>query len=261
MTAKTEEFLNLLLWSADMLTHPTFRNLTDSYESWAYRNGLLRQVSRLQREQLLERDPKSLRDDRVYRLTARGRLQALGGRDPQAQWSRRWDGRWRLVLFDIPTVQNSQRTSLRRYLRGNGFGCLQHSVWITPDSVEKERTILTGGKIEVKSLILLEARPCAGESDTEIVAGAWNFKSINGRYSRYLKILEEHPQGAPRSEAAARALLRWAALEHEAWREAVSHDPLLPETVLPSDYLGQRAWRRRVEVLQDAGRQIRTFSL
>ena len=31
-----------------MLVRPTFRNLTDSYESWAYRNGLLRQVSMLE---------------------------------------------------------------------------------------------------------------------------------------------------------------------------------------------------------------------
>jgi phenylacetic acid degradation operon negative regulatory protein len=259
MTAKTEEFLNLLLWSADLLMRPTFRNLTDSYESWAYRNGLLRQVCRLQREHLLERDPNSL-NDRVYRLSERGRLQALGGRDPQVQWSRRWDGRWRMVLFDIPTLQNTQRARLRRYLRSHGFGCLQHSVWITPDPLEAERTLLTGGKIEVKSLILLETRPCAGESDTEIVAGAWNFKSINGRYARHLRILEEHPEGALRNEAAARALLRWASCEHEAWREAVTHDPLLPETILPSDYLGQRAWRRRVEVLQNAGRRVRTFT-
>src|SRR5690348_16092378 len=56
MRAKTEEFLNLLLWSADLLARPTFRNLTDSYEGWAYRNGLLRQAAKLERQHLLERD-------------------------------------------------------------------------------------------------------------------------------------------------------------------------------------------------------------
>jgi hypothetical protein len=49
----------------------------------------------------------------------------------------------------------------------------------------------------------------------------------------------------------------------------VTHDPLpacalhadrLPGRILPSDYLGQPAWRRRVEVLRDAGRQLRTFN-
>ena len=177
MQPKTGEFLNLLLWSADLLTRPTFRNLTDSYESWAYRNGLLRQVATLEQQQFLERDASSP-DDRLYRLSAQGRLHVLGGRDPEERWARPWDGQWRLVLFDVPTGQNSQR---------------------------------------------------------------------------------ERPGGALRNDAASKALLRWAAAERHAWLEAVTNDPLLPGRILPSDYLGQPAWRRRVEVLRDASRQLRTF--
>jgi len=66
--------------------------------------------------------------------------------------------------------------------------------------------------------------------------------------------------GALRNDAAAKALLRWAAAEREAWLDAVTNDPLLPGRILPSDYLGQPAWRRRAEVLRDAGRQLRTFN-
>ena len=60
-------------------------------------------------------------------------------------------------------------------------------------------------------------------------------------------------------------MLRWAAAEREAWLEAVTNDPLLPGRLLPSDYLRQPALvavrkdRRRVEVLRDASRQLRTF--
>jgi phenylacetic acid degradation operon negative regulatory protein len=237
---------------------PTFRNLTDSFESWTYRNGLLRQTSILEQQKMLERD-HAAPDDRVYRLTWQGRLHALGGRDPQARWAREWDGRWRLVLFDVPMAQNSHRTRLRRYLRDKSFGYLQNSVWITPDPLEEERRILGGGKINVESLLLLEARPCAGESDAEIVAGAWDFERINRRYARHLKILGGRPRETLRNETAAMSLLRWAAAEREAWLDAVTCDPLLPERILPSDYLGQWAWRRRVEVLRDAGRQLRTF--
>jgi DNA-binding transcriptional regulator PaaX len=50
---------------------------------------------------------------------------------------------------------------LCRYLRDNGFGYLQNSVWISPDPVTAEREVLGGGKINVESLILLDARPCA----------------------------------------------------------------------------------------------------
>jgi hypothetical protein len=47
VNAKTEEFLNLFLWSAEQLMRATFRNLTDSYEAWAYRHGLLKQIHRI----------------------------------------------------------------------------------------------------------------------------------------------------------------------------------------------------------------------
>jgi phenylacetic acid degradation operon negative regulatory protein len=258
MKPKTEEFLNFLLWSAEVLARPTFRNLTDSYESWAYRNGLLRQVATLEELHLVERNPAAP-DDRIYRLTWQGRLHALGGRDPQVQWSRKWDGRWRLVIFDIPLAQNAHRTRLRRWLRDKGFGCLQGSVWITPNSVEEERQILAGGNVDVRTLILLDARPCAGERDAEIVGGAWDFNRINSLYAHHLKVLTERPSEALRSDTAARALLRWAAAERQAWLDAVASDPLLPERILPPDYLGQQAWKRRVDVLREAGRALRTF--
>ena len=94
----------------------------------------------------------------------------------------------------------------------------------------------------------------------EIVAGAWDFERINRRYARHLKVLAERPGGALRNDAAAKALLRWAAAERQTWLDAVTNDPLLPARILPSDYLGQQAWRRRVEVLRDASRQLRTFN-
>jgi hypothetical protein len=52
LKAKTEELLYVLLWSAEQLTRPSFRNLTDSYESWAYRHGFLRQIAALEKATL-----------------------------------------------------------------------------------------------------------------------------------------------------------------------------------------------------------------
>ena len=260
MNAKTEELLNFLLWTAEGLVRPTLRNLTESYEGWAYRNGLLRQLARLEKQRLVERDPPS-GSERFCRLTPRGRLRVLGGRDPEERWSRAWDGRWRIVLFDVPIHRNAQRDRLRRDLREKGFGYLQNSVWISPDRLDAERDLLRSGKINVESLILFEARPCAGEADAEMVAGAWNFDRINGRYLRLLRVLEQRPQGALRSEVNSQSLRRWGKAEREAWLDAVLNDPLLPRRLLPAGYLGEQAWQRRLEVLREAGRQMRTFCI
>jgi phenylacetic acid degradation operon negative regulatory protein len=258
MKPKTEELLLFLLYSSDMLMRPTLRNLTDSYESWAYRNGFLRQLTRLEKLKLIESDPGST-DERIVRLTEAGRLHALGGTDPEARWSRPWDGMWRLVLFDLPRGQNAHRERLWRYLRNNRFGLLQNSVWITPDPLREERDLLSGDRINVESLLLMEARPCANESDAEIVDGAWDFKRVNHRYARHLKVMEKRPTGSLRDGATARALRRWAAEEREAWLDAMSIDPLLPECLLPRDYLGRDAWNRRKEVFRQAGQQLKTF--
>jgi DNA-binding transcriptional regulator PaaX len=258
MKPKTEEFLNFLLWSAEQLCRPTVRNLTDSYEAWAYRQGLLRQVATLTKQGLLEQS-RGPHDDRLYRLTEQGRLRALGGSDPQIQWARKWDACWRLVIFDVPETENIRRDRLRRYLRGRGFGCLQGSVWITPDPLAGEREVLAGGTINVKSLILLNAKPCAGESDAQIVAGAWDFDKINKHYAKHAEILEQRPNALLRDSVAAKALQLWAGAEREAWLEAVSNDPLLPERLLPDGYLGCATWRRRTEVLREAGEQLRSF--
>jgi phenylacetic acid degradation operon negative regulatory protein len=258
MQPKTEDFLHILLWTTDMLMRPSFRNLTDSYENWAYRNGLFREAAALERRNLLERDPTMPRE-RIYRLTAQGRLHALGGRDPEERWDRSWDGQWRMVLFDVPSGKNAERERLRRYLRSRSFGLLQKSVWVTPDPLDQGHEILRGGSSNVESLVLLEARPCAGKSDMEIVTGSWDFQKINSRYSSHIETLNARPEGSLSDTGTAAALLKWAAAERHAWLDAVTHDPLLPAKLLPPNYLGQKAWRRRVEVLRAAGRQLRTF--
>ena len=258
MKGKTGELLYFLLWFADRLARPTFRNLTDSFEGWSYQNGLSLQLARLEKMKLVERNASN-HSSRLYRLTEAGRIQALGGRDPVARWSRPWDGKWRLFLFDVPVVRNSHRDRLRYLLKNLCFGVLQGSVWISPDPPGTELEILKQGKTDVNSLLVLEARPGSGEKDAEIVAGAWDFEEIHSRYTNYLKLLDQRPPGRIAGEAEARSFREWAELERDSWREIVRTDPFLPRVLLPKDYLGCRAWRRRISVLREAKQQLLTF--
>ena len=43
-----------------------------------------------------------------------------------------WDGKWRVVVFDIPEKRRGARDSLRSYLKRLGFHELQKSVFIHP---------------------------------------------------------------------------------------------------------------------------------
>jgi phenylacetic acid degradation operon negative regulatory protein len=258
MNAKTEELLWMLLWTCEMISRPTYRNLTESFEGWAYRNGFLRQLQRLEKQQLLECQPAGT-GPRLYRLTEAGRMHASGGRDPVAQWKRKWDGRWRLVLFDVPENCRQTRDKLRVHLRHRGFGCLQNSVWITPDDAKTERALLADGPVDVEALIVLEARPCAGESDSEIVTGAWDFVKINARYTSYRQLLARRPRKHLNTKAAATIFHRWLKEEQHAWKAVMEIDPLLPACLLPREYGGRDAWRDRLEAMKQAVEQIRAF--
>ena len=259
MKPKTEEFLFFLLWSCDMLVRPTHRNLNESFEAWAYRSGLQRQLDELERRKLIESSKTPNSTERLLRLTEAGRLHALLGRDPEKQWARSWDGKWRLVMFDMPADRDAERKRLWYYLRQGHFGLLQRSVWITPDSLDQQRALLKSTTPNAKMVTLLEANPCGGETTEDVVSVAWNFAEINKRYSDYLQVLQNRPQGNLTSVASAQTFRKWANDERLAWAEAVNLDPLLPDQALPKDYAGKKAWQARVQAMTQAGKQLRSF--
>lgn len=90
--------------------------------------------------------------------------------------------------------------------------------------------------------------------------GAWSFPFINKGYQNYLDVLAARPRERLASEGAAKAFHRWIRRERTAWMEAVQADPLLPERLLPSGYMGRRAWEARLEALRNAAAQMRDFA-
>ena len=54
----------------------------------------------------------------------------------------RWDGRWRMVIFDIPESRRKIRDALRWRLKNLGFKELQRSVFVFPYPCEDEINIL-----------------------------------------------------------------------------------------------------------------------
>lgn len=67
----------------------------------------------------------------VIKLTDEGRdILMLEGGEPE-----KWDGKWRIVVFDIPESKRLIRNLFRRNLKKWGFKHLQKSVWISKKNV------------------------------------------------------------------------------------------------------------------------------
>ena len=66
-------------------------------------------------------------------LTEKGKLKALNYQLENIKNKKeKWDGKWRMVAFDIPEKHKGGRDALRRKLKKVGFCELQKSVLITP---------------------------------------------------------------------------------------------------------------------------------
>ncbi len=46
-----------------------------------------------------------------------------------------WDGKWRIISFDVPEKNHADRDRLRYLLRDSGFYQLQRSVWLCPNFI------------------------------------------------------------------------------------------------------------------------------
>lgn len=70
----------------------------------------------------------------------------------------RWDGKWRVLIFDIKEGRKNIRAKLRTLLVGAGFIRLQDSVWVYPYSCDEfvalVRAHLASGVGELRSLVV-----------------------------------------------------------------------------------------------------------
>ncbi len=78
------------------------------------------------------------------RLTKEGEraIEILEGREFKIPKPKKWDGKWRVIIFDIKETRRETRDKFRRTLVQIGFLKLQHSVWVYPYSCEDLITLL-----------------------------------------------------------------------------------------------------------------------
>jgi DNA-binding transcriptional regulator PaaX len=101
------------------------------------------------------------------RLTKSGRVKANSFKlkADSSVLDLRWDGKWRIVLLDLPESRKAERESLRYLLKKAGFVCLKNSAWISPypfeflfENIKKDLNLTTELMILVTSEIDEESR-------------------------------------------------------------------------------------------------------
>ncbi len=77
----------------------------------------------------------------------------------------KWDGKWRVVIFDIPEEHKKSRELLRNKLKEMGFEKLQNSVYVHPFECTKEISQISKIISEENNVLIMLADIIQGEEN------------------------------------------------------------------------------------------------
>ena len=101
---------------------------------------------------------KALEEKKGVLLTAKGAEKVLKTKFKIEKKKKRKDGKWLMVIFDVPEKKRNLRNVLREYLQVLGFQMLQQSVWVCPFDILKkvEGMIIEYGLDSYVKIFLIE---------------------------------------------------------------------------------------------------------
>jgi phenylacetic acid degradation operon negative regulatory protein len=148
--SKTQQKILLLLagWFALGMTKSYYQHkkiIRHIKKEWHNINekNLNRTINKLYKSKLI--DKKINRNGTIsLKLTDQGKAKVLTFSIEKMKIKKmeRWDGKWRLVLFDIPESKKRLRDLLRNSLKNIGFHEFQKSAFICPNKCEDEVNFL-----------------------------------------------------------------------------------------------------------------------
>ncbi len=126
-------FRPLLNKKSDYLPYPAFN-----------KRYLSRTIARLKKQKDIQVTEKN--NQIIIQLSKNGKEKVINNAidELDIQQPKNWDGKWRLVIYDISSKRKSTVNSLRKRLLSFGFLPFQESVFIYPYSCFKEIELLRG---------------------------------------------------------------------------------------------------------------------
>jgi phenylacetic acid degradation operon negative regulatory protein len=97
-----------------------------------------------------------------------------------------WDGRWRIISYEIPESKREIRDRLRREMRGWGLGPWHRSFWLTPHPIIETLRDLVYGKEEEQYIQAFESTHVFGDL-RNLVEKVWGKAELEKKYRELFK--------------------------------------------------------------------------
>lgn len=145
-----------------------------------------------------------------------------------------WDGKWRVIIFDVPEIDRDNRDYLRQKLISLGFGRLQKSVYISPlDVLVDVKEYLKKLNLYGKAVVL-EAKEVFTRDQRLVARYVWKLDKLNERYLRLIDKIYSKNECDEKE---------WKERKKEIKKtffKILIDDPILPKELLPDDWVGER---------------------
>lgn len=152
---------------------------------------------------------------------------------PQYEEKRVWDRKIYLITYDIPEEKKSDRELFRRFLKKAGIVLLQESVWLTPfDPQDIIRNFVSRKKLEGTMIVSSIGKDgFIGDEDIKtLVVRIYKLEDLNERYKEFIGKIKS-------KKYISRMQMQFAYLS------ILKDDPQLPFELLPSDWVGNNAYK------------------
>ncbi len=166
----------------------TFNQKTRGSLSGLIREGLLEKVDKSIAVSPLPAQPKAALIDgtNTYRITLNG-FYELCLKFPFFRFLRdKWDGKWRVLSYEIPEKKRELRDKLRREVAGWGLGPWHRSFWLTPHPIIENLRTLLAQKEEEQYVQAFESQHVFGNSEV-LIEKVWLKSLLEKKYKDLFK--------------------------------------------------------------------------
>jgi len=208
-------------------------------------NAIRLVLSRMSKREWLQ--SRKIGRESYYSLSREGNKKMLAGKNWALDKKHKpWDGKWRLLSYNVPEHVRHLRDTLRQELLCLGYGSLGSSLWISPYNHHKE-LMKFFSKIRAKEYVeAFEAHYSGPRANQKLAQKAWD---IHGLEKRYQKFVKEYSTVLSAYKNAIRKRVEIDPKECFALRFRMTaefinialDEPMLPLKLLPAHWTGLRA--------------------
>lgn len=177
--------------------------------------------------------PKKTSSANRYKLTEKG-FKELILQFPVFRYLREnWDGKWRIISYEIPESKRKLRDKLRREMQGWGLGPWHRSFWITTHPIGETLKDLVSQKEEEKYIQTFEADHSFGDREV-LIEKVWNKTALDKKYREVFKVWHDTlSKEMDKTDKLAKVVSEYI--------NVIRDDPGLPKELLGEKWIGFEA--------------------